>query len=91
MKAFENVVISTVPKALNPEIYMSGLERSNKALITVERSTIRYRADDGNPSATVGLPAGVGDVIELISYNEVQLFRAIRSAAADATLNVDFS
>jgi len=91
MKAFETLTVSTVVKTLNEEIYMSGLERSNSAVIDVQTAGIKYRTDGGSPSATVGMTAGAGDVITLESYNEVKLFKAIRSGAADATLNVDFS
>jgi len=91
MKAFQTLTVSTAVLGFNPEIFMAGFERSNSALVDVQTAGIRFRTDGGNPSASVGMVANAGDIIELKSYNEVQLFKVIRSGAADATLNVDFS
>ena len=91
MKAFEPLVVSTVVVSLNSEIYMNGLERSNRATIDVQTAGIRYRVDGGLPSATLGMVVNAGDIIRLESYNDIKLFRAIRSGAVDANLNIDYS
>ena len=91
MKAFQPLTVSSSPVGFNSEIYMSGLERSNRALVDVQTAGIRYRTDGGNPSITLGMVTNAGDVIELESWNEVNMFRAIRSGSADAFLNADFS
>ena len=92
MKAFETLTISSTAIGLTPNIYSknNGLEMCNKATILVEDANIRYRVDGGNPTSTLGLLANNGDVISLIGRSELKLFRAIREAAADATITCDY-
>ena len=90
MKAFQTLTVSTTVVGFNSEIFKAGLEKAQRATITVETAGIRYRVDGGEPSSIVGLLVNNGDIITLDNFNEINLFKAIRSGAADATLNVDF-
>ncbi len=58
------------------------------ALIEVEDAAIRFRADGSDPTSTTGHNAEVGEIIELVSKDEVQKFRAIRRDGVDATLRI---
>ena len=91
MKAFDNLVVGATVRSLNSEIFKHGYEKAQRAVITVSGGNLRFRADGGDPNSSLGLPAYDGDVIELIGFNDINLFRAIRSGATDATLNVDYS
>jgi hypothetical protein len=91
MKAFETLTVSNSTKSLNPEIFKHGLEKSQSATIDVQLAGIRYRTDGGSPLSSLGLVANAGDIIELVGYNDVNLFRAIRISSVDAELNVDYS
>ena len=91
MKAYEQLVVSTTVKSLNSEIFKHGLEKAQSATVTITGGTLRYMTDGDNPSATKGLPVYDGDIIELVGFNDINLFRAIRAAAADVTLDIDYS
>ena len=92
MKAFEQLTVTNAVKALNPEIYKHGYEKSTKAIVAIRTGAVYYRADGGDPSsAGVGIFAADGDVIELEGFNDIQFFKAIRSGSVDAVLSVDFS
>ena len=92
MKAFETVTVTDTVTSLNVEVYRAGLEKSNHALMAVEAASIRFTTDGSQPiAASRGILANDGDIIELTSYNEVKLFRAVRTGAVSATLQVDYS
>ena len=90
MKAYESRTVSNSVISLNSEIYKNGLEKSQKAMISVEVDSIRYRVDGGLPTTTQGFLVNNGDIIELQGYNDIQLFRAIR-VTLDATIRVDYT
>lgn len=92
MKAFEVLTVDNTVRSLNSEIYSKngGLECCNKATIEIETADIRYRVDGGEPTTTVGILAGAGDIITLVGRTELKLFRAIRTTATSATLNIDY-
>ena len=91
MKAFETLTISGTSTPLTAGIYSknNGLECANKATISVETASLRYRVDGSAPTATVGLLANDGDVITLLGRNEIKLFRAIR-VGVDSKITVDY-
>jgi hypothetical protein len=61
------------------------------AAVKVEGAQIRYRTDGTDPTATVGVPADVGDVLIVYGSADVQDFRAIRTGGVSATLSTEFS
>ena len=63
---------------------------ANKAVITVEDKTLRYRDDGTDPTATVGLRVFSGNTIILNSRNSLLKFRAIRAGTADSEINVSY-
>ena len=91
MKAFEKLTVSNVVKELNSEIYMNGLERSNTATGVIQGGAIYYRVDGGLPQDGLGMFVGNGDIINLVSNQEIKEFKAIRSGSVDAVLSFDYS
>ena len=80
---YEQLVVSNtaIPFADIPE-------NANKAVVSVEDATIRYRENGADPTATVGIIAPRFTVIILNSRASITNFRAIRTAATDAELNI---
>lgn len=60
------------------------------AVFVVEDADIRFTVDGSTPSATVGLPGEVGDVIEIRSDSDIRAFKAIRSGDTDATIQPEY-
>ncbi len=82
----ERLTVSNAVKPLTPDQYAGR----NYAFITVEIAALRYNVTGGNPTATAGHIANVGDVIELENEDEVKRFRAFRRDASDATIEVSY-
>jgi hypothetical protein len=92
MQVYEQVTVSTTSKALTEAAYKPrSTTKAQKAIIGIEDNGIRFRLDGLAPTSAVGMEAGSGDMIELNGIDEIVQFRAIRSGAADAVLNVTYS
>jgi len=65
-------------------------DNATKAVMTVEDSTLRYRTDGVDPEATIGLQVFRGGVIILNGRAVISKFRAIRIAAPNSELNVNY-
>ena len=61
-----------------------------KANIQVESAPVRVTVDGTPPTATYGRLINDGDEIELESAAEISKFRAFRTTAVSATLNIDY-
>ncbi len=66
----------------------AGMRDHERAHITVESQSVRYRFDGDAPTATEGVQADAGDLIDLESRFEVAKFRVIRKDGTDATLRI---
>jgi len=86
--AFEQVTVDNTAggKGLTAATY----DASKRAVITVETAQIRYRADGGAPTTTVGHIADIGDTIELESASEIANFKAIRTGANSGLISVSY-
>lgn len=60
------------------------------ALITVETASIRWLSNGTSPTSTTGNIAYPGDVIRLENPSELWEFRAIRTGATSATIQVTY-
>lgn len=88
--SFETVTVSNVAIGLTAPTYdVMGVQ--SKAFITVETASIRFRLDGTNPTSSVGHLAAAGDTIRLDSIEEIEGFKAIRTASTNATLCVSYS
>jgi len=82
---FEQLAVS------NTAIGLASIpEKANKAVMTVEDGTLRYRDDGTAPTATVGLKVFVGGTIILNGRDSIQKFLAIRQGTTDSELNVSY-
>jgi hypothetical protein len=61
------------------------------ATVTVETAPVRYRADGGTPSATVGTLLNPGDVITVYGDHDIQAMRFFRTTGVSATLDCEYA
>lgn len=85
-KDFEQLVVGATATVLTPAKYAGSV----KAIITVEGNGLRFRTDGTNPTASVGLMALNGSVIELDSPDEISNFSCISSDGTSVTLNIEY-
>jgi len=64
--------------------------KANKAIMTVDDATLRYRTDGGDPDADTGLRAYIGATIVLNSRLAITQFRAIKLGTASSEVNVAY-
>lgn len=63
---------------------------ANYATIQIANADIRIRVDNTAPTATVGFEQQAGSTFELESELELTQFKAIRTAAVDASLTIQY-
>lgn len=83
---YQQLTVSTVSVALTVPT------SANRAIITVETDTIRWRDDNTAPTSTVGMILFNGSTLELGTGLSLTQFKAIRdtSATVDAVLNISY-
>ncbi len=82
---FEQLTITS------PAIALASIpEKANKAVMTVEDATLRYRDDGTNPTSTVGLKVFVGGTIVLHGRDSIQKFRVIKQGSSNSEINVAY-
>ena len=61
-----------------------------RARCAVKTANIRWRADDTDPTASIGEPAGPGELVRafIIDGSDIPDFKAIRQSSDDAELNI---
>jgi len=64
--------------------------KATRAIISVESYGVRTTDDGTDPTTTVGMPYAANATIELISREQIDAFKAIRSEASDAVLNISY-
>ena len=84
--AFEQLTVADTAKTLTAATY--GLAK--RSVITVETAQIRFRTDGTAPTAAVGHLADIGDSVTLESAEDIANFKAIRTGAVSAVLNVSY-
>lgn len=65
-------------------------KKAVKAHVRVSGADVRYRLDGTVPDANTGMLAENGDQFVLSGYENLVAFRAIRTAAANAALDVNY-
>ena len=63
---------------------------ANKAIMTVEDATLRYRDDGIDPTSTVGLKLFIAGTIILNSRDSLDNFKAIRTGSTNSELNISY-
>ena len=91
---FEQLTVSTTALGLTATKYapngQQDLNVATFAVADVETNPIRYRDDGVPPTSSVGQPASAGAQIQLVGVQAIRDFLAIRSGAADSTLEVSY-
>jgi len=83
--SLEQITVSTVALAL-PDI-PSGAKLAH---LSVEGAAIRYTEEGTTPTGSVGHFAGDGADFNVLGRNNIERFRMIRDASADATVTVTY-
>ena len=63
---------------------------ATRAVVQVEAQPVRWRDDGSAPTLSVGVLSAATDMFELPSLQSINNFKAIRSGAADGTLNIRY-
>ena len=82
---FETLALAASAKGFSPQ--RAG--RANRAWLSVETGSLRYRLDGVDPTAAVGHLLAAGATLELEHRDQVQRARFIATGAA-ATLRASF-
>ena len=63
---------------------------ANKAIMTVENATLRYRDDGTDPTADIGLKVFIAGTIILNSRDSLTKFKAIRTGGTSSEVNCSY-
>ena len=89
--AFESIIVSTIVKQFTVDtLTVTTNTLAQKAVITIEDGSIRYRYDGTDPTSSVGHQMFPLDTLAIIGSINIQAFRAIRTGLADATLRITY-
>jgi hypothetical protein len=85
---FENLTIDATSsgKSLTAATYAGA----NRAYITIETASIRFRVDGTAPTASVGHLVEAKGIIELHSIAEIEKFKAIRTDSTSASAMITY-
>ena|SRR5687768_13013411 len=90
----ERKTVSTTPVEITPSVYTIdgtdklGARLASAAVLQVFTNGIIFTIDGSDPEAAVGFEAAAGEFIYLDSAQKVRNFKAIRSGASDAGLEI---
>jgi len=84
---FEEVLTSTAGISITTGIInTSGLQKTNRALITVSGRAIKYTLDGSTaPTTSVGTPLAIGGILEIVGLTDIQNFSFISDDAPTTT------
>ena len=88
--AFESITVTDSATRLTIANVRGSGAPAEKAFITVEVASIRYRDDGSDPTSSIGHLVFIGDTVSLDSRDKIEKFRAIRTGSTSATLRVDY-
>ena len=94
--AFEQLTISTSVVPLTSTKYTAGQtdqgsrRLARMAYVTVDSNPIRYTMDGTTPSASIGHAVAAAGGFWLEGESTIRNFKAIRSGASDAVINVSY-
>jgi hypothetical protein len=93
--SYELVTVGAAAIPLTPARYRnrSAGDRprsAKRALLTIETAPLRYTVDGTVPTATIGHLLPIGASLELLGYDAIAGFQAIRTTATSAELHVTY-
>lgn len=89
--AYESVTVAAAAVGGTSATYtLADTRKPFGVLVTVETGDIRYRVDGGDPTATEGHLAAVGQAFTVEGYENVTLLKMIRTSATSATVRLTY-
>lgn len=86
--AYEQLTVSSTAVGLTSSKYKPATGRpANIAIIRVAGGNVRYRQDGVDPTASVGVPVNVGEILTL--DGDLASYKFIRQTV-DATLDIEY-
>lgn len=80
----QSLVVSNAAVRLTPPA------DARAAMVTVDTNPVRFTVDGTTPTAAIGTPVAAGGALEITGDISLRGIQFIRSAAADATLQVEY-
>ena len=84
--AHETLTVADTAVGLTSDTYLDA----TRAEMTLETAQIRMWADGTDPTASVGIPAEIGDTIVLNSAAQIANFKAIRTGTTSGVLSIQY-
>lgn len=84
--AYEDLTVAGTALGFTAATYLNA----DKAFVLCETAAVRFRLDNGTPTATVGDTLEVGERLTLDSAAQIAGFKAIRRDGTSATLRCHF-
>ena len=88
--AFEQITVAATAIGLTASNLRDGTDSTREVSLNVQDAQLRYRLDGTNPTSTVGQILNPMDRLTLTVRAEIDSFRAIRTGATSAILNVHY-
>ena len=89
---YESITVSTTAVGFtSAQINPAGVQRAERAFITVEGAAIRFRMDGTDPTSSEGHLLLANSSCVLSGQNALAKFKAIRDGGTDGTLKVTYS
>lgn len=85
----ETITVSNTSIGFTAALYDQSAGSAQSALVTITGDSIRWWADGGTPTATVGHLVTAGTPVEVCGFSNIQKFRMIRQTT-DATVSVSY-
>lgn len=85
---FEKITVADTAIGITASKITSAPPTAARMLVTVETQPIRYRTDGTNPTTTDGILLTAGSSITIYGSRNITRFRAIRSTASSATVQI---
>ena len=84
--ASESITVSDEAIGFTGATINDGRDKPYAAVFVVETAEIRFTIDGSTPTASTGILAEIGDVVDIIGEHDVEKFQAIRTGSIDAVI-----
>lgn len=87
--AFESITVAAAAIGFTSGSWNPSTGHANRAVVTVETASVRYRYDGSDPTAAEGHLLNAGDVLIVVGYDALSATKFIRTSSS-ATLKVTY-
>ena len=88
-KRFETITVADTAIGITSTVHTPlGIPQMKACQLRVEGAEIRIRWDGTNPTASVGIPVEVLEIVTLTSHADISQLKMIRTTATSATVSV---